>query len=103
MPKTVISIALFFSAAVAVAAPQHFILQPDHVLSQTEIAELAAQGIDVQRVLPGARYLVRADNADAIANEGRVEYFGAAHKIAPSAAHFAARGLAFTTVRLVFH
>ena len=103
MPKTVISIVLFFAAAVAVAAPQHFILQPDHVLSQTEIAGLATRGVDVQRVLPGARYLVRADNADAIANEGRFEYFGAAHKIAPSAAHFAARGLAFTTVRLVFH
>ena len=94
-------IAILFAAAFA--RPQHFILQPDHVLTQADIADLAAQGVDVQRVLPGARYLVRADSADDVASEGRVERFGASHKIAASAYHFAAQGLAFTTVRVVFH
>ena len=40
MPKSVISIALLFSAAIAVAGPQHFIVQPDHVLTQADIAAI---------------------------------------------------------------
>src|SRR5438270_2658228 len=96
-------IVFLLSTTAAFARPQHFIVQPDHVLSQADIADLAARGIDVQRVLPGPRYLVRADDAIAVANEGRVEHFGAAHKIAASAFHAASRGTAFTTVRLLFH
>src|SRR5438067_4905950 len=102
MRKTLVLFAFFLSAA-AFARPQHFILQPDHVLSQADIADLAARGVEVQRVLPNARYLVRADNAEVVASEGRVEGFGASHKIAASAYHAATRGTAFTTVRLLFH
>ena len=85
------------------AVIQHFILKPDHVLSQADMSELAARGIQVQRVLSGARYIVRADSANAVASEGHAEHFGAAHKIAASAYHAASRGTAFTTVRLLFH
>src|SRR6266568_2423587 len=35
------------------AAYYHFIVQPEHVLTTADIADLAARGIEVQRVLPG--------------------------------------------------
>jgi len=83
----------------------HYIIEPDHVLSQAEIADFAARGIDVQHVLPGARYLVRADAGELASARHlvRVEHYGASHKIAPAALHVAARGAAFTTVRILFH
>src|SRR5205809_1293727 len=104
MHKLVISI-LLFAATAALARPQHFIVEPDHILSPAEIADYAAQGIDVQHVLPGARYLVRADAAE-LASEKHlvtVEHYDASHKIAAAALHAATRGTAFTTVRILFH
>ena len=83
---------------------QHFIIQPDHILTPAEIADFATRGIEVQHVLPGVRYLVRA-NAEEIASERhlRAEHYGALHKIAATASHAAARGTAFATVRILFH
>src|SRR5438128_1609452 len=106
MRRSLISLAFFLTAAVALARPQHFIVQPQHVLSTADIADLAARGIEVQRVLPGPRYLVRAEDRGVIEADTRireVEPFSAARKIASSAYRAAARGDAFTTVRLLFH
>ena len=99
---------LLFLAAVAMPSdrPHHFIIQPEHVLRAEEIAELAAKGVEVQRVLPDHRYLVRAAESDLVERDPRfakVEAFGASKKIARSAIRAAARGNAFTTVRLLFH
>src|SRR6266540_4771524 len=97
---------LFLFAVAASARPQHFIVHPEHVLTTTDIADLAARGIEVQRVLPGPRYLVRATDERVIAADSRVrnvEHFSAAKKVAVSAYHAAARGTAFTNVRLLFH
>ena len=81
-------------------------MQPEHVLTTGDIADLAARGIEVQRVLPGPRYLVRAESGEAIVSDPRVrhvEHFSAAKKIAPSALHVAAQSRAFTNVRILFH
>src|SRR5581483_5206842 len=80
--------------------------EPDHVLTTADIADLAARGIEVQRVLPGPRYVVRADNLATVAADPRVrkvQRFSASKKIAPSALHAAAQANAFTRVRLMFH
>src|SRR5581483_4829147 len=80
--------------------------EPDHVLTTADIADLAARGIEVQRVLPGPRYVVRADNLATVAADPRVrkvQRFSAASKIAPAALHAAAQANAFTRVRLMFH
>src|SRR5205814_8952344 len=42
-----------------VASARHFILEPQHVLSDAERAELAADGVTIQRAPSGGRYLVR--------------------------------------------
>ncbi|HUJ13117.1 MAG TPA: S8 family serine peptidase, partial [Thermoanaerobaculia bacterium] len=84
----------------------HFIVTPARVLTPADIADLATRGIDVQRVLPGPRYLVRMANAVAIENDPRVrsiERLAASHKIAPAAAHEAAQAMAFIRVRLLFN
>ena len=84
---------------------QHYIIQPDHILSQAEIAGYAARGVVVQHILPGARYMVRAD-AEELAGDRhlvQVENYGASHKIAAAAYRAATRGTAFTTVRILFH
>src|SRR5438552_8797013 len=106
MRRSLISLAFFLTAAVALARPQHFVVQPEHVLTTGDIADLAARGIEVQRVLPGRRYLVRAESGEAIESDPRVrhvEHFSAAKKIAPSALHVAAQSRAFTNVRILFH
>jgi subtilase family protein len=106
MRRTLISLVLIFTAALVFARPQHFIVQAERVLTSADIADLAARGIEVQRALPGPRYLVHAEDGDVIEADARVrsvEPFSAARKIAHSAYHAAARGEAFTTVRLLFH
>src|SRR5579872_1799687 len=84
----------------------HFVLTPNRVLTTADIADLAARGIEVQRVLPGPRYVVRAESAGEVAADPRVrtvERFASTKKIAPSALHAAAQAKAFTRVRLMFH
>ena len=78
----------------------HFILAPDHVLSSDEISDLTARGVEIQRVLPNHRYVVRASNAELVP---AATAYTATKKIAPSAYRAATRGTAFTTVRLMFH
>jgi len=97
-----IPILVFLAATLHAAPPQHFILDPDHVLRPDEISDLAARGVEVQRVLPDHRYLVRAPDAGVMAG-AKVDPYTATRKIAPSAYRAATRGNAFTTVRLMFH
>ena len=90
---------ILFLAATTLRA-EHFILRPDHVLRQEEIAELAARGVEVQRVLPDHRYVIRATDAHI---PGNAEAFTIAKKISRAAYREAARAHAFATVRLLFH
>jgi len=88
------------------APRRHFVVQTSHVLRPDEKAALEARGVEIQHVLPDNRYLVRAVDARQIESDPRVEsvaHYGASKKIAPSAAHAAAAGRAFTRVGLVFH
>ena len=82
------------------ATTTHFVLNADHVLRPDEVSDLAARGVEIQRVLPDHRYLVHAANAVAMPE---ATAYTAAKKIAPSAYRAATRGNAFTTVRLMFH
>src|SRR6267378_3166272 len=88
------------STLLFLAATTHFIFDADHVLRDDEISDLAARGVEVQRVLPNHRYLVRTSNADVMPEASA---YTATKKIAPSAYRAATRGNAFTTVRLMFH
>ncbi len=97
-----IPILVFLAATLHAAPPQHFILDADHVLRSEEISDLAARGVEVQRVLPDHRYLVRAASAD-LMEGAKVDAYAGSRKIARSAYRAAARGSAFTTVRLMFH
>ena len=93
-------------ALLLAAAVQHFVIDAEHVLRPDEIADLARHGVEVQRVMPEHRYLVRAASADLLEGDvriARVDSYGGNRKIARSAYHAAARGNAFTTVRLIFH
>src|SRR5579859_2548069 len=51
---------------------RHYILTTAHTLRTDERAELAAEGVEIQQVLPEHRYVVRATNADAVADDPRV-------------------------------
>ena len=100
--------ALLLLAAVSLSPerPQHFVIDAEHVLRPDEIADLSARGIEIQRVLPERRYLVRAASEDAVAADirvARVQRWDISRKIAASAYRTATRGNAFATVRLVFH
>src|SRR2546430_5422598 len=88
------------STLLFLAATTHFILNSDHVLRAEEISDLAARGVEVQRVLPDHRYLIRTANAELMP---AASAYTATKKIAPSAYRAATRGNAFTTVRLMFH
>jgi hypothetical protein len=93
---------LLLLAAIAVApeAPRHFILNAERVLRPDDIAQLAAEGVEVQHALPDHRYIVRAERIEATAN---LQPLRADRKIASGAYRAAARGNAFARVRLVFH
>ncbi len=93
-------------AATAVADTRHYIVQSERVLLPADLSELASRGVEVQRVLPDHRYLIRARSVDALEADSRlrsVEAYTASRKIAASAYREAARGRAFATVRLIFH
>ena len=86
--------------------PTHYIVQAEHVLRPEEQAELAAEGVEVQHVLPGDRYVVRTANRDSLDADPRVQSVATlspSKKLHPTAYKDAARGYAFTRLRLVFH
>jgi len=88
-------------------AARHYILEPQHVLSDSERATLAEQGVDVQRGLPQGRYLVRVA-ADATFDESdpRVRALSPLTvdaKLHRSAYRAAADGFAFARLKVFFH
>lgn len=86
---------------------RHYILEPQHVLSDSERASLAAQGVEVQRGLPQGRYLVRVA-ADATFDESdpRVRALAPislSAKLHASAYRAATQSLAFAPLKVFFH
>jgi len=86
---------------------RHFILAPQHVLSDAERAALKADGIAVVRPMSNGKYLVRVAN-DAV-TEGHdlqvrsLEPITADRKLAPSAVHAAVSGRSYARVNVVFN
>jgi subtilisin family serine protease len=86
-------------------APRHVILTPAAALTDADRVALAAEGIRVERVLPGGRFTARveagADLSDA--RIARVETPTLAQKIHATAWRVAAQAKPFAPVRVFFH
>jgi len=89
------------------AGARHFVLDPQHVLSDAERAQLAADGVVVQRALPNGRYIVRVAAGTSVdATDPRVKSLAAftvTEKLQRSAYRAAARGGAFARLNVLFH
>ncbi len=89
------------------AGARHFILAPQHVLSEAERAALKADGISVGRPLSNGNYIARVA-ADAAVDGHELlirslEPISAERKLAPSAVHAAVSGRTFARVNIVFN
>jgi len=88
-------------------AGRHFLLQPQHVLSDAERAELAAKGCVVLRPMTNGRYLVRlAPDSTVDGNDIRVrslEPVTAERKMQASAYRAASQGRTFATLNVIFN
>ena len=89
------------------AGARHFILAPQHVLSDAERAALKADGISVGRPLSNGNYIARVAS-DALVDGHELlirslEPIGAERKLAPSAVHAAVSGRTFARVNIVFN
>ncbi len=88
-------------------AAHHFILQPQHVLSDAERADLAANGCLVQRALPNGQYLVRvAANSPVDESDLRVRRLvplTSDQKVDRSAYRLAAQARPFARLQILFH
>src|SRR5262249_21728130 len=85
---------------------RHYILESAVPLDASASAELAAQGIEVQRPLTNHRYLVRMRDGAAVPNDARIRSLSSydfSHKIARGAYAAAARGTASVRLQIVFH
>lgn len=85
---------------------RHFILTAQHTLRPAEEANLAAEGVEIQHVLPDRRYVVLTANADAVAADPFVASLDpllASSKIERSAYREAAMAKPFARVRILFH
>ena len=89
-----------------IASARHFILEPQHVLSDAERAELAADGVTIQRALSGGRYLVRVANDSTFdGSDPRVismKALSVEDKLQRSAYRAAAQ-TPFARVKIIFH
>lgn len=84
---------------------RHYILESDVPLDAAASAELAAQGIEVQQPLANRRYLVRMRDGASVPRDGRIRSlraYDASRKIARDAYAEAAKGKAFSRLRVVF-
>lgn len=84
----------------------HFILEPQHALQPAEVAELRAKGVIIGQALGGNRFMVRVADRAAVAGDLRIrslEPYDGTRKIAASAYSEAAKGRAFSRVRVMFH
>lgn len=85
---------------------RHYIMETEHVLRPAEQAQLAAEGIEIQHVLPSNRYIVRAADPDSLQAEPlvrSVRTLTPSARLHPSAYRDVGRGRAFVRVRLLFH
>jgi hypothetical protein len=86
---------------------RHYILEPQHVLGDAERAELAAEGVQIQKALSGGRYLVRiAKDSPVDDSDPRVRHlaaFSVADKLHRSAYRAATKGVTFARLRVLFH
>jgi hypothetical protein len=93
--------------AARVTRGRHYILETEHVLRDSERNDYAARGIEIQRALPGNRYVVRATNEldlDGDPNVRTLVRFSATQKVHASALHAAATAqTAFVRVSVMFH
>ncbi|HJW95222.1 MAG TPA: S8 family serine peptidase [Thermoanaerobaculia bacterium] len=89
------------------AGARHFVLTPQHVLSDAERAELKADGIAVVRAMSNGTYLARVSNdAETDGHElliRSLDAITAERKLAPSAVHAAVSGRTYTRVNVVFN
>src|SRR4029077_4333826 len=86
--------------------PTHFVMHTEHVLRPEEQAQLTAEGVEIQHVLPGNRYVVRTANRESLDAEllvQSIEELAPSRKLHPTAYADIARGRTFTRLRLVFH
>jgi Subtilase family. len=84
---------------------RHYILESDVPLDAAASAELAAQGIDVQQSLANHRYLVRMRDGVVVPHDARIRSlraYDASRKIARGAFEEAAKGRAFSRLRILF-
>src|SRR5437899_6045675 len=85
---------------------RHYIMQTEHVLRPAEQAKLAAEGIEIQHVLPSNRYIVRAADPDSLQAEPLIrsaQMLTPSKKLHPSAYRDVGRARPFIRVRLLFH
>jgi len=86
---------------------RHYVLEPQHVLSDAERAALAADGVLVQRALPGGRYIVRVARESSFdASDPRVRTISAltvSDKLQPSAYRAARREAGYARLHVVFN
>jgi Subtilase family len=81
----------------------HYLITTDHVVQP---GELEAAGAEVQSVLPGNRYLVRAADAASLGDARgvrAVQLYSAREKISRDGLRAAASNRPFITIRVVFH
>jgi len=89
------------------AGARHFILDPQHVLSDVERAELRADGIAVGRAMPNGKYIARV--AEGALTEGHelmiraLEPITAERKLAPAVVHAAVSGHPYVRVNVIFN
>lgn len=106
------SLVLFLFPVVVNALPperdgvrRHYILETAVPLDAAASAELAAEGIDVQRPLANHRYLVRMRDGDAVPSDARIHSlrsYDASQKIARSAYAESAKGNSYARLRIIF-
>ena len=85
---------------------RHYIVQTEHVLRPVEQAQLAAEGIEIQHVLPSNRYIVRVADSDSLQAEPLIrsaQTLAPSARLHPSAFRDVGRGRPFVRLRLLFH
>lgn len=86
------------------ASVRQFVVEPEHVFTDEQVAALAAQGIEVRQALAGGRYIVRTAPGAVLSMDGlwlrSAEPLTADVKIHPTAAAMAARR--FARVGIIF-
>src|SRR3954463_9247343 len=106
-------LAFLFLPIVAQALPpdrggvpvRHYILESAVPLDAAASAELAAQGLEIQRPLANHRYLVRVRDDVAVPHDARirsVQAYDASHKIARAAYAEATKGTVLARLQIVF-